>query len=132
MFDETNLDKTDIFPKQETSPTIQNILDGKAKITYLGDGLEEKVIEEEKYACTYYKYKLEVPSPKADGGIWETTITTWHPQHYAQKPYKKFPDVQITIESGGKDILLSNNRATINKVYDEIYRQTAEVNQPQE
>ena len=115
------------FPTGDVSPTIQNILEGKAKIIFLSTGLATRNVEGNEYSGTYYMYKLEVPHPTQKGETWETTITTWSPAAYSKKDHVTLPGMQITIEAFGGEMPLSSNPEVLRKVYDEIGRQVTDL-----
>ena len=110
-------------PKLESPPksTIEEILDGNSEIKFLSDSLDTRdTFGEGKWQGRAYLYEVKM----RDGKVWNMTV--WFPAAFHPEPYKKKPEMQITIltNQGQGEMPLSNNQDTLNKVYNAIRQQT--------
>jgi len=106
---------------------IENILQGKAKITFSSKSSETRTVNFREYAGTVYSYWLEVPSLAKPGETWVTELSVWFPAAryplFDEKLNRK-PEMQIDILTGQGQMPLSSSQDTLKRVYEEIRRQT--------
>ncbi|KKS41565.1 hypothetical protein A3E04_00665 [Candidatus Kuenenbacteria bacterium RIFCSPHIGHO2_12_FULL_42_14] len=106
------------------SPTIREILEGRAKIEYASDDpIRTMKVDGREWTGHAYTYKLTVAHPIENGQEWKTFLTVWFPAGYDKMEYEKLPPMQIDIEAFGTVMPLSSKQDIIGKVYAEISRQ---------
>jgi hypothetical protein len=114
-------------PEQKGKSTVvENILSGKAKISYLTDGTDSRTIAGREWLGHSYTYNLTVPHPMNEGENWETTLTVWDALPLNQGSiYVDRPKTQLTILTGQGETPFSKDEEVVHKVLDEISRQVS-------
>ncbi len=107
--------------------TVENILSGKAKISLLTDGSDNRIIAGREWLGHSYTYNLTVPHPTKEGENWETTLTVWDalPLTLPRGVYER-PKTQLTILTSQGETGFSRDEGTVRKVIDEISRQVSQ------
>jgi hypothetical protein len=116
------------FPEKEEkkySPTIQSIIDGKAKVAFLSDNLEERIVNGKKWIGHTYTYEVALPHPIKEGEEWKTEIMVWdhHTVHHNERGWQEFPKTQIYINTGQGEMHLTKDPDAVNAIVDAIHCQ---------
>lgn len=111
---------------REQAPTVKNILEGRAKITHLGEEItRSRNIDGREWLGSQHNYELTTPSPSKPGETWTTTLSVWAPAPLEPPRFTKRPDTQVFILTGHGEMPFSDPE-TNSKVVDEINRQMEE------
>jgi hypothetical protein len=113
---------SEIWPEKNESPTIENILSGKAKIKFLSDNTESREVNGKKWVGHSYAYEITVPRPSKSDEEWTTEIINWLPMK-SNEAFVETPESQLTIVTGHGEIPITANQETKYKIWDEINRQ---------
>ncbi len=106
--------------------TLDIILGGQGKITYLSSHMESREVGFTKYQGTVYSYELVVPHPTKIGETWTTELGVWFPAAFYPKLNERLdrkPEMQIDILTGQGHMPLTADSQKLIKVYEEIRRQ---------
>jgi len=117
--------------RDETSPTVEYILGGKADIKLLSESRGSKWVEDVHYMGRVCSYEISVPNVTRPDEMLTTELSVWFLDdgYPAVSPSgKKRPEMQIDIFTGQGpmqgQMKLSGQREILDRVYAEIRRQT--------
>lgn len=113
------------------SPTIEAILGRKTKITLVGEGVsypQNREFGGKKFSGLAYQYEISgLPKYGDKGGTWDTQLTVWVPAITSLPDYSpKPPHMKIFINTTNGEVVLTEDKNTMMKVYEEISRQLEE------
>jgi hypothetical protein len=117
---------------QRRAPSVEYILSGQAKFTYVGETggfLQDREIGERTWPGSSHQYTVDLPRAGRND-TWTTYFTVWSrlPLNYGD--WVKPPGNQLFMTTGQGEMRFSDDPDVVNDVINEIYRQMEVQNDP--